>query len=84
MLSKELELTLNTAFTVARSKRHEFMTVEHLLLALLDNASAADVLNACGANLEKLRADLQDFIGKPIHLQVEPTHNQESYDVVLM
>lgn len=62
MLSKELEMTLNTAFTVARSKRHEFMTVEHLLLALLDNASAVDVLKACGANLDKLRSDLQDFI----------------------
>ncbi|GAA3900855.1 ATP-dependent Clp protease ATP-binding subunit ClpA [Halomonas cibimaris] len=62
MLSKELELTLNTAFTVARSKRHEFMTVEHLLLALLDNAAAVDVLKACGADLDKLRSDLQDFI----------------------
>jgi len=62
MLSKDLEATLNAAFTVARSKRHEFMTVEHLLLALLDNDSASRVLQACGANLDKLRIDLQDFI----------------------
>ena len=62
MLSKELELTLNAAFAAARSKRHEFMTVEHLLLALLDNASAADVLTACGAQIDILRAELQSFI----------------------
>lgn len=62
MLSKELELTLNAAFAVARSRRHEFMTVEHLLLALLDNASAADVLTACGAQIDILRAELQSFI----------------------
>ena len=78
MLSKELELTLNTAFTVARSKRHEFMTVEHLLLALLDNASAADVLNACGANLEKLRADLQDFINSTTPLIPEEQEDRET------
>jgi len=62
MLSKDLESTLNAAFTVARSKRHEFMTVEHLLLALLDNHSASLVLQACGANMNKLRIELQDFI----------------------
>ena len=62
MLSKELELTLNAAFAAERSKRHEFMTVEHLLLALLDNASAADVLTACGAQIDILRAELQSFI----------------------
>ncbi|QJQ95731.1 MULTISPECIES: ATP-dependent Clp protease ATP-binding subunit ClpA [Halomonadaceae] len=78
MLSKELELTLNTAFTVARSKRHEFMTVEHLLLALLDNASAADVLRACGANLEKLRTDLQDFINSTTPLIPEDQSDRET------
>ncbi|APX93945.1 ATP-dependent Clp protease ATP-binding subunit ClpA [Halomonas sp. 1513] len=78
MLSKELELTLNTAFTVARSKRHEFMTVEHLLLALLDNASAADVLRACGANLEKLRSDLQDFINSTTPLIPEDQVDRET------
>ncbi|WP_148254373.1 ATP-dependent Clp protease ATP-binding subunit ClpA [Aidingimonas lacisalsi] len=78
MLSKELELTLNTAFTVARSKRHEFMTVEHLLLALLDNASAADVLRACGANLDKLRSDLQDFINSTTPLIPEDQSDRET------
>ena len=62
MLNRELEVTLNLAFKEARSKRHEFMTVEHLLLALLDNEAAASVLRACGANLEKLRSELQEFI----------------------
>ena len=55
MLSKELEFTLNLAFKEAREKRHEFMTVEHLLLALLDNASATEVLRACGADLERFK-----------------------------
>ncbi|WP_019530110.1 ATP-dependent Clp protease ATP-binding subunit ClpA [Dasania marina] len=62
MLSKDLELTLNQAFKGARTKRHEFMTVEHLLLALIDNDIAADVLMACGADLGRLRTDLADFV----------------------
>ncbi|MGR9089094.1 MAG: ATP-dependent Clp protease ATP-binding subunit ClpA [Gammaproteobacteria bacterium] len=62
MLSKELEVTLNLAFKEAREKRHEFMTVEHLLLALLDNPTAAKVLRACGADLNQLRRQLTDFI----------------------
>lgn len=62
MLSKELELTLNVAFNDARSKRHEFMTVEHLLLALLDNSQVYDVLKTCGADIERLRSDLVLFI----------------------
>jgi ATP-dependent Clp protease ATP-binding subunit ClpA len=62
MLSKDLEVTLNEAFRDAKAKRHEFMTVEHLLLALLDNAIAVDVLRKVGADLERLRADLTAFI----------------------
>ncbi|WP_281646319.1 ATP-dependent Clp protease ATP-binding subunit ClpA [Parendozoicomonas sp. Alg238-R29] len=62
MLNKDLEQTLNSAFREARDKRHEFMTVEHLLLALLDNASAADVLEACGADIQQLRDELTKFI----------------------
>jgi ATP-dependent Clp protease ATP-binding subunit ClpA len=62
MLSKELELTLNGAFRQAREKRHEYMTVEHLLLGLLDNPSAAKVLRACGADPERLRRDILLFI----------------------
>ena len=62
MLDKELEQTLNNAFREAREQHHEFMTVEHLLLALLDNPSATSVLKACGANLNSLHSDLIKFI----------------------
>ena len=62
MLSKDLEITLNLAFKDARAKRHELMSVEHLLLALIDNAVAANVLRACGADLEKLRKELEEFL----------------------
>lgn len=64
MLDKELEYTLNTAFKEARNKRHEFVTVEHLLLALLDNSSALEVLKSCGANINRLRGNLIDFIDR--------------------
>ena len=62
MLSKDLEHTLNDAFRGARAKRHEFMTVEHLLLALLDNNEALQVLKACGADIGNLRGDLVEFV----------------------
>jgi len=62
MLSKDLELTLNDAFKNAREKRHEFMTVEHLLLALLDNDAAVKVLDACGADMPDLRQELTEFV----------------------
>ncbi len=62
MLDKELEHTLNQTYKEARRKRHEFMTVEHLLLALLDNASSVNVLRACGANMNRLRVELVTFI----------------------
>ena len=62
MLSRDLEVTLNSAFKRAREVRHEYMTVEHLLLGLLDNASAVQVLNACGADLSKLREELDQFV----------------------
>jgi len=62
MLSKELEFTLNLAFKEARDKRHEFLTVEHLLLALTDNPAALEVLRACGADLDSLRKDLETFL----------------------
>ena len=62
MLNKELEFTLNLAFKEAKEKRHEFMTVEHLLLSLLDNPAAGNVLHACDANIETLRHDLIEFI----------------------
>ena len=62
MLSKELEQTLNDAFRQARERRHEFMTVEHLLFALLGNPTAVHMLNACGADLSSLSLELQQFI----------------------
>ncbi len=62
MLNKELEFTLNLAFKDAKEKRHEFMTVEHLLLSLLDNPAAGNVLHACEANIDSLRRDLEEFI----------------------
>jgi len=62
MLSKELEFTLNLAFKEAREKNHEFMTVEHLLYALLGNPSAVEVLRACGANIEELRQEVSTFL----------------------
>lgn len=62
MLSKELEFTLNLAFKEAREKRHEFLTVEHLLLALTDNPAAVTVLRACGADLDQLRRELEAFL----------------------
>jgi len=62
MLDKELERTLNNLFAEAREQRHEFMTIEHLLFALLNNNSATTVLKACGANLNGLHSDLIKFI----------------------
>ena len=62
MLSQELEFSLNAAFQSAREKRHEYITVEHLLSALLDNPSAARVLRACGGNLDELRRNLSAFL----------------------
>lgn len=78
MLSKELESTLNNAFKGARSKRHEFMTVEHLLLALVDNDSAAGVLKACGADLSLLRQDLSDFVDSTTPLIPEDDEDRET------
>ncbi|MFG6449450.1 ATP-dependent Clp protease ATP-binding subunit ClpA [Roseateles sp. BYS180W] len=62
MIAQELEVSLHMAFVEARQQRHEFITVEHLLLALLDNPSAAEVLRACAANIEDLRKCLSQFV----------------------
>ncbi len=62
MIAQELEVSLHMAFVEARQQRHEFITVEHLLLALLDNPSAAEVLRACSANIDDLRKSLTNFI----------------------
>ncbi len=62
MIAQELEVSLHMAFVEARQQRHEFITVEHLLLALIDNPSASEVLKACAANLEELRKNLDQFV----------------------
>ena len=77
MLSKELEFTLNLAFKEAREKRHEFMTVEHLLLALLDNATAMEVLKSCGADADKLKKELTGFLDETTPL-LPPNDNRET------
>jgi hypothetical protein len=64
MIAQELEVSLHMAFVEARQKRHEFITVEHLLLALIDNPSAAEALRACGGKPESLRKDLTNFINE--------------------
>ncbi|XOV88578.1 MAG: ATP-dependent Clp protease ATP-binding subunit ClpA [Pseudomonadota bacterium] len=78
MLSRDLEVTLNLAFKDARAKRHELMSVEHLLLALLDNAAAADVLRACGADIERLRKELTDFLEATTPLIPKNESNRET------
>lgn len=70
MIAQELEVTLHMAFMDARQKRHEFITVEHLLLAMLDNPTAAEVLRACAVNMDELRKSLTDFISQ--HTPVVP------------
>ncbi|MEM8498627.1 MAG: ATP-dependent Clp protease ATP-binding subunit ClpA [Pseudomonadota bacterium] len=78
MLSKDLENTLNDAFREARSKRHEFMTVEHLLLALLDNSVAADVLTACGVDMSRLREELDDFVNSTTPIIPDDSEERET------
>lgn len=78
MLSKELEFTLNLAFKEAREKRHEFMTVEHLLLALLDNPVAEEVLNACSVDMKQLRNELLVFLDEttPVLSEIDERDTQ--------
>lgn len=78
MLNKELEFTLNLAFKEAKEKRHEFMTVEHLLLSLLDNPAAGNVLQACDANIESLRQDLIEYIDETTPLIPEEELDKET------
>ena len=74
MIAQELEISLHLAFVEARQKRHQFITVEHLLFAMLDNPSAAHVLRACGADIEELRAVLADFINT--HTPLAPGNDE--------
>ncbi|MEM1412664.1 MAG: Clp protease N-terminal domain-containing protein, partial [Pseudomonadota bacterium] len=66
MFSKELEITISEAYQEARTQRHEFLTVEHLLLALLDNSAAASVLKACNADIERLSAEVKQVIAETV------------------
>ncbi len=77
MFSREFENTLNIAVNTARSKFHEFITVEHLLLALIDDPSAREILVACDADLDALRAELLDYVDTQIPIIAEPEINQE-------
>lgn len=76
MLSKELEQTLNDAFRDARERRHEFMTVEHLLFALLANPTAVQLLTACGADLSSMSLELQQFIDENTPLLEVPDERE--------
>jgi len=78
MLNKELESSLNGAFARARDKRHEYMTVEHLLLALLDNDAAKEALQACSANVEELRDELDVFIDQTTPLIPDDDETRET------
>ncbi|MBU2918914.1 ATP-dependent Clp protease ATP-binding subunit ClpA [Psychrosphaera sp. F3M07] len=79
MLNKELEVTLNEAFRYAKLHRHEFMTLEHLLMALLDNSDAKDALLACSANLDKIRAELAEFIAQTTpYLPEDPEEEKDT------
>jgi ATP-dependent Clp protease ATP-binding subunit ClpA len=74
MIAQELEVSLHLAFVAARQKRHEFITVEHLLLAMLDNSTAAHVLRACKVNIEELRNVVSEFIDS--HTPVVPGNGE--------
>ena len=76
MLSKELELCLNTAFKDARQRRHEFITVEHLFLALLDNEAAQALLYACGAHVEHMRSHLIAYLNQPALIPSVPSEKE--------
>ncbi len=87
MLSRHLEVSLRLAVSMARQKRHEFLTVEHLLLALLDNDSAVNALKACGGDIVSLRKELEEYIDLHTPKLPENTdqapHPTESFDRIL-
>ena len=74
MIAQELEVSLHMAFVEARQKQHEFITVEHLLLAMLDNPSAAEVLKACGVDLEELLVRVRENGAPHIRSLTPATH----------
>ena len=74
MINQELEQNLNSAFKLAQEQKHEFVTVEHLLLSLLDNTDAIDLLTSNKVNIETLKVDLEEFIGSTTPKSVSYTH----------
>src|SRR4029077_4088359 len=66
MLSPELQATLQRAVDDVRARRHEYLTLEHLLLAILDDPSGVDIVVKCGGNIDKLRADLEKFLTEEV------------------
>ena len=76
MIAQELEVSLHMAFMDARQKRHELITVEHLLLAMIDNPTAAEVMRACGGKLEILRGELNQYIEE----HTPTVHGEEEVD----
>jgi ATP-dependent Clp protease ATP-binding subunit ClpA len=76
MLSKDLEATLNKAFKAARERRHEFMTVEHLLLALLQNASVIDVMQSCNVEVSELQRELSLYLEQNTPILHESDHRE--------
>ncbi|WP_345873791.1 ATP-dependent Clp protease ATP-binding subunit ClpA [Shewanella algae] len=78
MLNKDLEVTLNLAFQQARDARHEYMTVEHLLLALTDNPAARDALLACGADIDRLKEEVANFITQTTPIISDPDDERET------
>jgi len=78
MLNKDLEVTLNLAFQQARDSRHEYMTVEHLLLALIDNPAAYEALIACGADVNRLREEVANFIQQTTPIIAESAEERET------
>lgn len=87
MLSRHLEVSLRLAVSMARQKRHEFLTVEHLLLALLENDSAVSALKACGADIASLRRELEDYVEQHTpklgETNDQSPHPTESFDRIL-
>jgi len=81
MFSKELEVTISQAYQEARSARHEFLTVEHLLLALLDNSSALSILSACGANITGLEAELRKALNDTVP-ELDPDENRDTQPTI--
>jgi ATP-dependent Clp protease ATP-binding subunit ClpA len=79
-IAKELQASLRRAFEEARTRRHEFLTLEHILWALLDDPKAARTLDACNVNRKKLKKSLEDFFAKNVEVLPEPEEGEEPWE----